>query len=328
MSSAADTIAFMGLGVMGYPMAFNLVKGLGPSKSFLICDVNQEALDKFQAAVKGIGNVSVIQNGYEAAKAADTVITILPTAAVVDAVYLDPKTGILAGAVAAGENGTPSNKLIMECGTIETATIKKVAKAVEETSAAKLANTLSFVDAPVSGGPMGAIDGSLTFMVGVPSPEVFPRAETLLKHMGKSIFRCGDVGAGTAFKIINNYLSAITSVAAAEALNIGVKAGLDPKLLSDVINVSGGQCWVMSKANPVPGVMPNVPSSNGYAGGFRIELCEKVLGMGSKLAEDVGARTVLDGPAKAAFQEAMGDERYKGKDARVVYKWLNESERR
>ncbi|KAF5586548.1 3-hydroxyisobutyrate dehydrogenase [Fusarium pseudoanthophilum] len=313
MSSPADTIAFIGLGVMGYPMAVNLVKGLGSSKSFLIADVNQEALNEFQNEVKGFGKVSVVQNGSEAAKAADTVITMLPTATVVEAVYLDPDTGILVGAVAAAADGNPAKKLLIECGTIETATIKKVAKATEEASF-KLSDTLSFADAPVSGGPMGAIDGSLTFMVGVPqakSANVFTQVEALLKHMGKSIFQCGDVGAGTAFKIINNYLSAITSLAAAEALNIGVKAGLDPKLLSDVINVSGGQCWVTSKANPVPGVLPNVPSSNGYVGGFRIELCEKVLQMGSMLAEDVGAKTVLDGPTKVAFQEAMRDERYK-----------------
>ncbi|KAG5792646.1 hypothetical protein H9Q69_008302 [Fusarium xylarioides] len=214
MSSPADTIAFI------------------------------EALNEFQDEVKGFGKVSVVQNGYEAAKGADTVITMLPTATVAEAVYLDPSTGVLAGAVAAAADGNPAKKLLIECGTIETATIKSVAKATEEGSS-KLSDTLSFVDAPVSGGPMGAIDGSLTFMVGVPqakSAGVFPQVEALLKHMGKSIFQCGDVGAGTAFKIINNYLSAITSVAAAEALNIGVKAGLDPKLLSDVINVSGGQC--------------------------------------------------------------------------------------
>lgn len=253
---------------------------------------------------------------------------MLPTGKVVESVYLDARNGILAGAVAAAEGGTPQAKLIMECGTIETATIDAVAKATEEASSTRLSNTLTFVDAPVSGGPMGAIAGSLTFMVGCPSESVFPAVKSYLRHMGKaeSVFLCGGVGAGTAFKVINNYLSAVTSLAASEALNMGVKAGLDPKLLTDVINVSGGQCWVTSKANPVPGVQQNVPSSNGYAGGFRIELCSKVLSMGTELARQVGARTILDGPTQAAFHEAMADERYKGKDARVVYKWLNESE--
>jgi 3-hydroxyisobutyrate dehydrogenase len=104
--------------------------------------------------------------------------------------------------------------------------------------------------------------------------------------------------------------------------------GLDLGLLTDVINVSGGQCWVTSKSNPVPGIQNNVPSSRDYEGGFRIELCAKVLKMGSSLADMVGARTILDKPTLDAFDEAMSDERYKGKDARVVYKWLNESEKK
>ena len=262
---------------------------------------------------------------------------MLPGSGAVSAVYLDPNTGLLAGAVAAaaerGEDSAPEPKLIMECGTIEMDTITSVAKAAQETSSKTLDSTLTFVDAPVSGGPMGAQAGTLTFMVGCQpsvSPQIFPVVKSYLQHMGNpdGIFLCGDVGAGTAFKIINNYLSAITSLAASEALNIGVKAGLDPTLLTDVINQSGGQCWVTSKSNPVPGVQQNVPSSRGYEGGFRIELCAKVLGMGSRLAETVGARTILDGPTLDAFGEAIRDERYRGKDARVVYKWLNESERK
>lgn len=258
---------------------------------------------------------------------------MLPSSGVVSSVYLDEKTGILAGSIAAAKDAPPQAKLIMECGTIENDTIAAVAKATQATSSSQLSNTLTFVDAPVSGGPMGAQNGSLTFMVGCPSAkseEVFPLVKSLLVHMGNpdGIFLCGDVGAGTAFKIINNYLSAITSLAAAEALNIGVKAGLDPKLLTDVINASGGQCWVTSKSNPVPGVQENVPSSRGYEGGFRIELCAKVLKMGTQLADSVGAKTILDGPTQQAFGEAMADERYKGKDARVVYKWLNDKDGR
>lgn len=165
-------------------------------------------------------------------------------------------------------------------------------------------------------------------MVGTNRPHpIFEQTQAFLTHMGKpsGIFLCGALGAGVAFKIINNYISAIASLASSEALNIGVKLGLDPKRLTDVINASGGQTWITSNINPVPGVQPDVPSSRGYEGGFRIELCKKVLEMGSQLAEQAGARTVLDKPTLAAFEEAAADERYKGKDARVVYKWLNES---
>ena len=256
------------------------------------------------------------------------IITMLPDSSAVRKVYLDPSSGIIAGATESMADHA-SDKILMECGTIETATILEVAKATKTAAGGLRSNTsLTFVDAPVSGGPMGAQDGTLAFMVGTDTPSVFPVVQSTLAHMGvqKNVFLCGGVGAGTAFKVLNNYLSAITSLAASEALNIGAKMGLDLKLLTDVINVSGGQCWVTSKSNPVPGVQENVPSSRNYEGGFRIELCKKVLGMGSDLAEMVGARTVLDKPALKAFEEASSDERYRGKDARVVYRWLNESE--
>lgn len=265
---------------------------------------------------------------------------MLPDSKAVRQVYMGDASSLLAGisAAARGVSSTDSSSrqvLLMECGTIETDTILAAAEAVratnEELQGEKATTniTATFVDAPVSGGPMGAQDGSLTFMVGADTPEAFAQAKGYLAHMGQpdAVFHCGDVGAGTAFKVINNYLSAITSLAASEALNIGVKMGLDAKLLSDVINVSGGQCWVTSKSNPVPGVMANVPSSRDYEGGFRLALCAKVLGMGSRLAEMVGARTVLDKPTLAAFQEAIEDG-YGAKDARVVYKWLNESEKK
>lgn len=247
-------------------------------------------------------------------------ITMLPGGKQVKDVYLDPQSGILEGCKVSSRSSGGSPKIVMECGTIETATIQAVGSAVTTSGLAH------FVDGPVSGGPMGAEAGTLTFMVGC-APEDFPAAKAVLSHMGKkdSIFLCGGIGAGTAFKIINNYLSAITSIAASEALNIGTKMGLDAKLLTDVINVSGGQCWVTSQANPVPGVQENVPSSREYEGGFRIELCKKVLGMGIELADQVGARTVLSKPAMDGFEECAADKRYTGKDARVVYKWLNES---
>ncbi|KAL1845653.1 hypothetical protein Plec18170_009640 [Paecilomyces lecythidis] len=316
-------------------MAVNLRSKLSHDYTLLICDVSKDSLERFQEQVQGKGPVEAVQNGHEAMGRTNIVITMLPGSPAVKAVYLDPDTGILSGAVAAAKL-SPQKKIIVECGTIETSTILEVAKASKETAAALPSPaTLTFIDAPVSGGPMGAEAGTLTFMVGCDSKNptdaeiVFPSVKSVLSHMGNpnSIFACGPVGAGTAFKIINNYLSAITSLAASEALNIGVKMGLDPHLLTDVINVSGGQCWVTSQSNPVPGVHANAPASRGYEGGFRIELCKKVLGMGSELAEMVGARTILDKPTLEAFSEAASDPRYKGKDARVVYKWLNESER-
>lgn len=251
---------------------------------------------------------------------------MLPDGTAAKSVYLDPQSGILAGVRECAKHRVP-RKLVMECGTIETATILEIGEATGKCNVdLPSGSAVDFVDAPVSGGPMGAEAGSLTFMVGGPQT-VFPKVKSVLKHMGTegSVFLCGGVGSGSAFKIINNYLSAITSLAASEALNIGARMGLDLKLLTDVINTSGGQCWVTSKSNPVPGVHLDAPASRNYEGGFRIELCKKVLKMGSELAHMVGAKTVLDKPTLEAFDEVAADSRYQGKDARVVYKWLNES---
>lgn len=318
---------------MGLPMAVNLRSNLNPKTPLLICDVSQEQIERFKAKIEGQGSVEVVANGAEAARRAvrgpkayyktsrqlsrkqDMVFTMLPTSDSVKQVYLDPTSGIIAGL-----KNSQREKILVECGTIETATILSVGSAINGPT------TSHFLDAPVSGGPMGAEAGTLCFMVGGPD-SYFQPVKDVLQYMGNrdAIFHCGDVGAGTAFKVINNYLAAITSLGASEALNIGVKMGLDPKLLTSVINASGGQCWITSKSNPVPGVMENVPSSRGYEGGFRIELMKKVLYMGIELAEDVGAKTVLSRPTLSALEEASADERYKGKDARVVYKWLNEA---
>lgn len=250
---------------------------------------------------------------------------MLPNASAVESVYMDAETGILAG-IRSRAPDARADVIIMECGTIESQTINKVEEAARQVDGQlKDGRRVTFVDAPVSGGPMGAQAGNLTFMVGC-TTAVFDTAASVLQYMGSpnGIFHCGDVGTGTAFKVINNYLSAITSLAASEALNIGAKMGLDLKQLTDVINVSGGQCWVTSKSNPVPGIHPNAPASRDYEGGFRIELCRKVLQMGSDLGKMVGARTILDKPTLDAFDEVSADARYQGKDARVVYKWLNE----
>lgn len=172
---------------------------------------------------------------------------------------------------------------------------------------------------------MGSEAGTLSFMVGC-EERLFPEIKALLLHMGKEsgILRCGEVGTGSAFKIINNYISILSVLTVSEALNIGVKMNLDMKLLVDVINSGSGRCWVTDTNNPVPGIHPNAPASQGYAGGFRVELAEKVLSLGKELAAIVGARTNLDKTALASLAEAASDPRYAGKDARVVYKWLNE----
>lgn len=160
-------------------------------------------------------------------------------------------------------------------------------------------------------------------MVGC-EPDVFPRVKPILLQMGKpdGIFHCAKVGNGECFKILNNYLTAILGVATSEVLLIGKKAGLDPGLLTDVIQASGGQCWMLDNCNPCPGVRPSNASSRKYEDGFRVELSTKVFKMGMKLAYQVGAKTILSQSVVQGMNTVCADERYKGKDARVIYKWL------
>ncbi|KAF3403495.1 putative 3-hydroxyisobutyrate dehydrogenase [Penicillium rolfsii] len=292
--------------------------GLGSRAKILINDVSAEAMQRFSTEAAALGPIEVVSNGADAARRANVVLTMLPNGAAVESVYLHPQSGILAGIHDKSTHQPGAKTMIVECGTIETATIDRIA---QETSRLQeklpSGHSVVFLDAPVSGGPMGAQAGSLTFMVGGET-EDFDQLKPILSHMRNAdgIYPCSAVGAGTAS----------SNLAACEALNIGAKKGLDLKMLTSVINASGGQCWVTSKSNPVPGIQPNTPASRGYEGGFRIELCRKVLAMGSDLAKEVGARTILDKPTLGALDECASHPDCSGKDARVLYKWLNQME--
>lgn len=234
------------------------------------------------------------------------------------AVYLDPQTGIFPGLEA---SSTKTQKLVIECGTINSGTIQEIS------SHAQLLPNLTFIDAPISGGPMGSQAGTLSFMVGCPA-EIFPALKSeLLVHMGKpeSIFHCGPVGAGTAFKIMNNYISLTTVLSVSEAYSIAHKLNLDLRKLTDVFNSSSAQCWVISNNNPVPGIHPHAPASHNYEGGFRLELALKDLGLGMELAEMAGVETVMNKATLEVLEKVQADERYKSRDTRVVYRWLTEN---
>jgi len=118
----------------------------------------------------------------------------------------------------------------------------------------------------------------LAFMVGGTEAD-FERAKEVLNAMGSNVFRAGEVGAGQAAKVCNNMLLAIHMAGTAEALQLGMDNGLDPKVLSEIMLKSSGCNWSLEKYNPVPGVMENVPASNGYQGGFLVDLMLKDLGL-------------------------------------------------
>jgi len=251
------TIAFIGLGNMGGPMALNLIKA---GHTLRVFDLSPAALE----AARAVG-ATVAASPGEAVAGAETVISMLPASKHVESLYLGAD-GLLEK-IAAGT-------LVIDCSTIAPASSRKVAEAGR-------ARGLVFIDAPVSGGTAGAAAGTLTFIVGG-AIEALERARPYLSAMGKNIFHAGGNGAGQVAKIANNMLLAIHMAGSAEALALGVANGLDPKVLSEIMVKSSGRNWSLELYNPWPGVQENVPASRGYSGGFGSSLMLKDLGLAAE----------------------------------------------
>lgn len=253
-----SSIAFIGLGNMGAPMAHNLIKA-GHSLT---------VFDLVPAAVKGLTDAGARAAGSaaEAVRGAEIVVSMLPASKHVESLYLGDD--LLA-------NIEPT-ALVIECSTISPDSARKVAAAAQ-------VRGLAMIDAPVSGGTGGAVAGTLTFIVGGEAAAL-QRAMPVLQNMGKNIFHAGDAGAGQVAKICNNMLLGILMAGTSEALALGVANGLDPKVLSDIIAKSSGRNWATELYNPWPGVMEHAPASKHYAGGFGVDLMLKDLGLAAEAA--------------------------------------------
>lgn len=294
-------------------MAQNLRKALPPTSVLVIAELVQKQVDKFLLETSQFGPIKVVSSPREVAQNADFIITMLPKGPHVLNVFTNPANGLLTIMPSA------SPKFFLDCSTIDTATSLQVGKAVEKSGLGR------FADAPVSGGPNGAYAATLSFMVGGP-PDIFDFVHPVVSTMGKkeSIFHCGALGAGLATKQINNYLSAVSIIGVSEAMNMGIRYGLDPKTLAGVINVSSGKCYNSLDQNPVKGVTPTAAANNDFEGGFSMELCKGVVEMAVQLGKDVGAKNVLSDLVMQTFEEASHDERCKGKDCRSVYRFISE----
>jgi 3-hydroxyisobutyrate dehydrogenase len=276
-NGAKPNIAFIGLGNMGAPMAENLLKA---GYSLSVYDLSESATQRLQQA-----GASVADSPKDAASNAQVIISMLPAGKHVHSVYL-------------GENGLlaelPKGTLVIDSSTIAAADATVVAEAASNLG-------IDFLDAPVSGGTGGAVAGSLTFIVGG-SAHAFAKAEPILAVMGKNIFHAGDHGAGQVAKICNNMLLGILMAGTAEAINLGVKNGLDPKVLSDIMLQSSGRNWTLEVYNPYPQVMENVPSSNGYQGGFMSKLMQKDLNLAMQTAQDTNVETPMGAKATELYE--------------------------
>ena len=270
-------IAFFGLGNMGASMAKNLVNA----------QLNVTVFDLVESQVQLLADAGArpSKSVAEAVENANIIISMLPAGKHVESLYFG-EGGIV--------NHLSGKALFIDCSTIESS------------SAISIGNQLKshghrFIDAPVSGGVAGAAAGTLTFIVGGDKND-FEAAQTCLQAMGKNIFHAGDVGAGQVAKICNNMLLAILMAGTSEALQMGIDNGLDPKVMSDIMLQSSGRNWTLELYNPCPGVMPNVPSSNDYQGGFLVDLMNKDLGLAMSTAANNESVVPLGQLAKSIFQ--------------------------
>ena len=270
-------IGFIGLGHMGGPMAANLMKA---GHSLTVFDLSKAALQ-----VATDAGARVAKSPRDAVENSEVVITMLPAAAHVKAVYLNDD-GVLAGV----RPGVP----LIDSSTIDPATAKLVAEA-----ARKQGNP--FADAPVSGGTGGAQAGTLTFMVGA-DEALFETLKPVLAGMGKNMVHCGETGTGQIAKICNNLLLGISMIGVAESMKLGASLGIDPNKLASIINTSTGRCWSADTCNPYPNVLPNAPSSRGYTGGFGADLMLKDLGLAVDAARQVKQPIILGALAQQLYQ--------------------------
>ncbi|NP_001124349.1 3-hydroxyisobutyrate dehydrogenase [Bombyx mori] len=297
-SNTDKNVAFLGLGNMGGFMAANLVK-----KGFTVrgYDPSKDALNA--AAKNGVTPANSIAAAVDGV---DVVVSILTSNKVVLDVYLG-KDGVVAHA--------KKGSLLIDSSTIDPNVPKQIFPIALEKG-------LGFTDAPVSGGVMGAQNATLAFMAGG-RKEDFERPLPLLKVMGAKQFHCGEIGSGQVAKLTNNMLMGITGMATAECMNMGIKMGLEPKVLLDVLNNSSARSWSTEVYCPVPGLVPTAPSSRNYDGGFKNELMVKDLELASGMA--LGIRSPIPlGAVATQLYRIVQSRGYGQKDFSFVFQLLKE----
>eukprot|EP00760_Papus_ankaliazontas_P006688 PhM_4_TR1313/c1_g2_i1/m.2575/K00020/mmsB, HIBADH; 3-hydroxyisobutyrate dehydrogenase len=289
-------IAFIGLGQMGCRMVPNLLKN--DTNTIRVYDTVGESVAETVAKaasdrlVAGTCIADTLKN-------AEVVITMLPNGKIVKEVFEEMLPLVAEGTT------------FIDCSTVDYNIPAQIAAEVAKTKGV-------FFDAPVSGGVNGAANGTLTFMVG---GENFEKAKDVLAPMAANVFECGNVGAGQACKLSNNLVLAQAMLAVSEGMQLGTRLGIDKKVLAAILNKSTGQCWSSEKYNPCPDVLPNVPSSNGYKGGFASALMLKDARLAQDAARGVGLRTSGADNAVSMYKEIV-DEGNGDKDFAFVYQHL------
>ena len=265
----SELIAFIGIGNMGSPMAENLVKA---GKNVKVFDASASMVEKAKEK-----KLEVAKNLDELiTNEVTTVITMLPEGKNSEEVYLGDK-GII--------NKVSKNCLLIDCSTIDIQTSIEIGKKASEKG-------IKMIDAPVSGGVMGAQKATLNIMVGG-TKEAFDLALPLLKIMGKNIFHAGGLGSGNGAKICNNMSLGITMIAASESLMLAKRLNIDIKKVHEIMKNASGNSWPISVYPPLPGLIEGTPSNNNYRPGFSAGMMNKDLKLANECAKQVNASTPL-----------------------------------
>jgi len=287
-SAAPRRVAFLGLGNMGAPMASNLAKA---GFEMAVFDPIADA-----AACAAAGLPPSAASAEAAVADAEVVVSMLPDGKACTSLYIDH--GLL--------DALRPSAVVLDCSTIDAPTARQISEAAS-------ARGVGYLDAPVSGGTAAAAAANLAFMCGG-SAAAFERAKPVLAAMGppEKAFFAGPAGSGQIAKACNNMLLAIHMIGSCEALAMGAQAGLEPAALSEILRASSGRCWTLEVYNPVPGVMPNVPASRGYAPGFMVDLMVKDL----RLAMEVAGAGGVDARMGALAAELYASHQAAGSGAR------------
>jgi 3-hydroxyisobutyrate dehydrogenase len=279
----SELIAFIGVGNMGLPMAENLMKS---GKKIRVFDVSKNTIEIAQKK-----NLDVVKNLSDlVTRDVTTVITMLPEGKHSKEVFLG-ENGII--------NKVSKDCLLIDCSTIDIQTSKEIGKKATE-------NGIKMIDAPVSGGVMGAQKATLNIMVGG-TKEAFDLALPLLKIMGKNIFHAGELGSGNGAKICNNMSLGITMIAASESLMLAKRLNIDIKKVHEIMKNASGNSWPISVYPPLPDLIEGTPSNNNYRPGFSAGMMNKDLKLAYECAKSVSADTPLGKAALEIYEKFCKD---------------------
>ena len=292
MTEAKPRVGFIGLGVMGAPMAGHLGRA---GHAVALHDV---ASGRAAEVAQGIAQATACATPREVAQQSDILVTMLPNGRVVQEVLFGAE-----GAAAALRPGA----LLLDTSSSE--------PWLTRATAGRLAATgVAMVDAPVSGAVQGATAGELVFMVGA-SAEDLARVRPLLEAMGRRVFHLGGVGAGHTMKCLNNLITAITLTATAEGLAIGTRAGLDPAVMTDVLDESTGGSWI-TRTHIRERVL-----SRRFDDPFKLELMLKDMGIAIDLARELALPAPLSSAGHQLWQ-AAGLAQGEGASVSAIVQWV------